>query len=163
MKHLSIEINNLVAKKMETGEKEFVSSALSKDALSIVKDLMIYNKEDVILFCASLNLLNTYVKQINSDIGYGFKHYINRLFVALLRNNIPNVKLGMDIAISKKGNEIAYVIVQIDELQFSFHEIKVTKDAHLLKENTNFVHNLEFDGLRKQMCAVSVYEMAKKI
>ena len=108
-------------------------------------------------------MLNTYVKQINSDIGYGFKHYINRLFVALLRNNIPNVKLGMDIAISKKGNEIAYVIVQIDEVQFSFHEIKVTKDVHLLKENTNFVHNLEFDGLRKQMCAVSVYEMAKKI
>ena len=40
MKQLSIEINELVAKKMETGEKEFVSSALSKDALSIAKDLI---------------------------------------------------------------------------------------------------------------------------
>lgn len=163
MKHLSIEINSMVAKKMEIGEKEVVSSALRDDALSIVKDLMIYNKEDVILFCAALNLLNTYVKQKNSEIGYGFKHYINRLFVALRRKQISDVKVGMEVTISKKGNEIAYVIVQIDDVQFSFHQIKMTKDADLLRETTDFFHQLEFDGLKKQMCAVSVYKMAKAV
>ena len=115
----------------------------------------------MILFCASLNLLNTYVKQKNSDIGYGFKYSINRLFFALLQNHITDVKVGMDIVISKKGNEIAYVIVQVDDVQFSFHQIKMTEAAHLLRERTNLIHNLEFDGLRKQMCAVSVFEMAK--
>lgn len=163
MKHSSIEINNMVAKKMEIGEKEVVSPALCDDALSTVKDLMIYNKEDVFLFCAALNLLNTYVKQKNPDIGYGFKHSINRLFIALRRNQIPDVKLGMDINISKKGNAIAYVIVQIDDVQFSFHQIKMTRAADLLRENTDFVHQLEFDGLKKQMCAVSMYEIAKNL
>ena len=69
--------------------KEIVSPTLCDEALSNIKNLMIYSKEDVILFCASLNSLNTYVKQKNSDIGYGFKHSINRLFFALLQNHIP--------------------------------------------------------------------------
>lgn len=161
MNTLSIEINNLVANKMETGFKEKVSSDLCFEALAFVKNQMVYTKEDVIRFCAALNLLNTYVKQPDSKIGYDFKGCINRLFIALMQHNIPGIKVGMEIKTTKKGLEVAYVIVQIDDVQFSFHQIKLTKNAYLLKQNTNIVHNLEFDGLRKQMCAVSIYEMVK--
>ena len=161
MNTLSIEINNLVANKMETGIKEKVSSDLCFEALAFVKNQMVYTKEDVIRFCAALNLLNTYVKQPDSKIGYDFKGCINRLFIALMMHNILGVKVGMETSSNKKGSEVAYVIVQIDDVQFSFHQIKLTKNAYLLKHNTNLVHNLEFDGLRKQMCAVSIYEMVK--
>lgn len=161
MKQLSIEINELVSKRMEAGIKEKVSSDLCFEALSIVKNQMVYTKEDVIRFCAALNLLNTYVKQPDSKIGYDFKGCINRLFIALMMQNIPGVKVGMEIAPTKKGSEVAYVIVQIDDVQFSFHQIKLTKNAYLLKKNTDIVQNLEFDGLRKQVCAVSIYEMTK--
>lgn len=146
---------------METGIKEKVSSDLCFEALAFVKNQMVYTKEDVIRFCAALNLLNTYVKQPDSKIGYDFKGCINRLFIALMQHNIPGIKVGMEIKTTKKGLEVAYVIVQIDDVQFSFHQIKLTKNAYLLKQNTNIVHNLEFDGLRKQMCAVSIYEMVK--
>lgn len=161
MNTLSIEINNLVANKMEIGIKERVSSDLCFEALAFVKNQMVYTKEDVIRFCAALNLLNTYVKQPDSKIGYDFKGCINRLFIALLMRNITGVKVSMEITSNKKGLEVAYVIVQIDDVQFSFHQIKLTKNAYLLKQNTNLVHDLEFDGLRKQMCAVSIYEMVK--
>ena len=161
MNTLSIEINDLVAKKMEVGIKEQVSSDLCFEALAFVKNKMVYTKEDVIRFCAALNLLNTYVKQPDSKIGYDFKGCINRLFIALMMHNITGVKVGMEIAPTKKGSEVAYVIVQIDDAQFSFHQIKMTKNAYLLKQNTDLVHELEFDGLRKQMCAVSIYEMTK--
>ena len=146
---------------METGIKEKVSSDLCFEALAFVKNQMVYTKEDVIRFCAALNLLNTYVKQPDSKIGYDFKGCINRLFIALMQHNIPGIKVGMEIKNTKKGLGVAYVIVQIDDVQFSFHQIKLTKNAYLLKQNTNIVHNLEFDGLRKQMCAVSIYEMVK--
>lgn len=161
MNTISSEINNLVANKMEAGIKEKVSSNLCFEALTFVKNQMVYTKEDVILFCAALNLLNTYVKQPDSKIGYDFKGCINRLFIALMQHNIPGVKISMEISSNKKGGEVAYVIIQIDDVQFSFHQIKLTKNAYLLKQNTDLVHDLEFDGLRKQMCAVSIYEIVK--
>lgn len=161
MNTLSIEINELVAKKMEVGIKEVVSDDLCYEALNVVKNYMVYTKEDTIRFCAALNLLNTYVKQSDSKIGYEFKGCINCLFIALMMQKIPGIKVSMEISTTKKVSKVAYVIVQIDDVQFSFHEIKLTKNAYLLKTNTDMVHSLEFDGLRKQMCAVSIYEMVK--
>ncbi|MCR5620849.1 MAG: hypothetical protein K6G18_03240 [Treponema sp.] len=161
MKYLSDSINKAVAEKMNLGQKELVSPELGLEALTIVKRLKIRTREDVMLFCAAMNLLNTYVKQPGSDIGYFFKIYINRLFAALLKNDIPGIKVGMDIAVSRKGSAIAYVIVQIDNVQFSFHQIKMSDMAFNLVSEHKVVTNMLFDGMRKQMCAVTVFEMVK--
>ncbi len=161
MKHLFTEINETVAERMKLGTREQVPTVLCREALAIVKNLKIHTQNDVVLFCAALNLLNTYVKQPGSDIGYSFKAYINHLFVALSKCNIADVKIGMNIKISKKGNAIAYIIVQINDVQFSFHQIKMSDAAYNVKNYSGLVHNLEFDGLKKQICAVSVFEMAK--
>ena len=69
----------------------------------------------------------------------------------------------MDITVTKKGNAIAYVIVQIENAQFSFHQIKVSDAALELKQSTDTVKDLTFDGIKKQMCSVSIFEMVKKI
>ena len=50
MNTLSIEINELVAKKMEVGIKEVVSDDLYYEALNVVKNYMVYTKEDTIRF-----------------------------------------------------------------------------------------------------------------
>ena len=78
-----------------------------------------------------------------------------------MMHNIPGVKVSMEISSNTKGSEVAYVIVPLADVQFSFHKIKLTKNAYLLKQNTHLVQDLEFDGLRKQMCAVSIYKMVK--
>lgn len=161
MKNLSIAINNIVAEKMKTNQKEVVSNKLSHIALHIIKNKEIETQKDVLVFCAALNVLNTYVKQKDSKMGYFFKSYINRLFVALKNNEIPGIKIGMDIDVSRKGNAIAYVIVQIENVQFSFHQIKVTNEAAELIYSSDIVTDLQFDGLRKQKCAVTIFEMAQ--
>ncbi len=158
MKHLSKTINEIVKEKMELGLKEQVSYELCQKAYLIAKNLKIHTKKDVILFCAAMNLLNTYVKQSDSSIGYGFKKYIKHLFVALSKHSIQNVRVGMDVQTSKKRKEIAYVIIQIDNVQFSFHQIVLTDVAHYLEE---IVEPLAFDGLKKQVCAVTIFEMVK--
>lgn len=161
MNELCNKINEIVAARMKNGTKEIVSSELSNEAYNIVKSLRIYTQQDVILFCAALNLLNSYVKQSNSKIGYGFKRYINHLFTALLNNNIPGIKVGMEIGKSKKGNEIAYVIVQIENLQFSFHQIQMTNVAYAVKRSNKLFEEIIFDGLRKQLCSVTIFDMVK--
>ncbi len=55
------------------------------------------------------------------------------------------------------------VIIQIEEVQFSFHQIRVSDEALNLKLNSDVVKNLVFDGIRKQMCAATIFEMVKKI
>ncbi len=77
MKHLSNLLNQIVIARMESGEKEKVSHLQAFEALKIVKTLEVRTQEDVLLFCAAMNLLNTYVKQPGRKIGYFFKSYLN--------------------------------------------------------------------------------------
>ena len=163
MKQITDNLNKIVTERMETGEKEYINYLQAEEALNIVKKLRIKSQYDVLLFCAVMNLLNTYVKQPDRKFGYSFKSYINHLFVALTRNDINGVKIGFDIEITKKEQAIAYVIVQIEDIQFSFHQIKVTSEALELKQNTDVVKELSFDGIRKQMCACTIFEKVKNI
>lgn len=93
---------------MESGEKEKVSHLQAFEALKIVKTLEVRTQEDVLLFCAAMNLLNTYVKQPGRKIGYFFKPYLNYLFQALLENSVQGVNVGMDITITKKGERCCF-------------------------------------------------------
>lgn len=146
MQQLINNLNKIATEKMKTGVKEYVTYEQAEDALSIVKMLRIKTQYDVLLFCAAMNLLNTYVKQSDRRFGYFFKSYFNHLFIALTRNDIKGITVSFDIEISKKNQENAYVIVQI---QFSFHQVKVTAESIELERNTNIVRKLEFDGIKK--------------
>ena len=154
-------LNKIVSEKMETGVREHISYSQAEEALDIVKTLEINSQEDLLLFCAAMNLLNAYVKQKDSRIGYFFKSYMDYLFEVLSYKTIPRVQVGMDITITKKGGAIAYVIIQIENVQFSFHQIKVTNAALEMKQNSNIVQELDFDGLKKQSCAGTIFEMVK--
>lgn len=160
MKNLCELINQNAEKQTELGIKEIVTQAQCKKAIRIIKNMEIKTEKDVIVFCAAMNLMNTYVKQPDSDTTYWFKAKMYRLFKALYKNNIPNVIIDMDISVTKKGKTTAYVIVQIREVQFSFHQIKLTDEAFELMLGTDIVQELEFDGKIKQMCASSIFNLA---
>ena len=163
MKQLLERLNKLVVERMEIGIKEHIADSQANEALEILESLEVRTTEDVLLFCAAMNLLNTYVKQPDRKLGYSFKAYLDYLFVALLENNIQNVNVGMDITVTKKGGAVALVIIQIENVQFSFHQIKMSDEALDLKLNSDVVKDLVFDGTRKQMCASTIFEMVKML
>ena len=70
---------NEICKEKQDGEKEYINSEDAFLALFYMKNILMKDSGDVLLFCASCNLLNTYVKQKDSLLGYGFKNKINHL------------------------------------------------------------------------------------
>ena len=163
MQQLTNSLNKLATERMKIGIKEHILHSQAYEALEIVQTLEVNTVEDVLLFCAAMNLLNTYVKQRDRYFGYYFKSYLNYLFETLLKNSLPEINIGIDISVTKKGTAVAYVIVQIENVQFSFHQISVSNELLELKQNTNIVKELTFDGIRKQMCASAIFEMVKNI
>lgn len=163
MRHLSNLLNQIFVARMKSCEKEKICHSQAFEALEIVKTLEVKTQEDILLFCAAMNLLNTYVKQPGRKFGYFFKSYLNYLFQALLENNVQGVNVGMDITITKKENAVTLVIIQIENIQFSFHQIRVSDEMLNLKLNSGIVKKLVFDGIKKQTCAATIFEMVKKI
>lgn len=106
---------------------------------------------DVYLACASLNCLNRYVKQkTDPRISYIFKPWVEKMVRQCQSNNIEGVsiKSGYD-----KGDTLISVFV--GPVQFSFHG--VPKNAIFL-QNLTSNGEVPFDGIKKQICASTVFE-----
>ena len=109
---------------------------------------------DALLYCASLNLLNTYVKQKDSKIGYVFKNDIHYMLSVLLNLDIQDVYIDCQ-------SQTSLLVVQIFSIQFSFHFIKKNKELDELS-NTYHCRELPWDGIRKQKCALTLFDLARK-
>lgn len=152
MFNLTNDINEMVKETMALGgEKEVISKTQSEKAKDIISSLYISDEKDVLLFCSALNLLNTYVKQADSDIDYAFKGAIGRLLIALRNSFINNIQLDY----FPKQNSL--LIVQIHNIQFSFHCLRKTK--LLFDMVQKYSSTLEWDGLRKQSCAGKIFNI----
>ena len=145
-------INNLCIT-LQDFDKEVVEDELAYEAYSIVKNIKIEEAGDVLLYCASMNLLNTYVKQENSKIGYDFKNDIHYMTSILLNLDIE------DVFIDYQDSE-SLLVVQIFSIQFSFHYVKKKSEIISLC-NSHHHKELEWDGIRKQKCAVSLFDRVR--
>ncbi|MBQ7976616.1 MAG: hypothetical protein IJ300_13110 [Clostridia bacterium] len=124
------------------------------DALAalIVLNFIKYEKvPDIFLAVASLNMLNRYVKQPNTKIGYQFRvHLINVLKGIEELNQKKSILVGY---IPKRNN---LLIIQFWDFQFSFQAEKVTGQILNILSNKQ----IEWDGIKKQPCSKSVFEFA---
>lgn len=139
---------------LQNAEKEHVPELTAVEAYSLIKNIKLNDAGDVLLYCAAMNLLNTYVKQKDSTIGYNFKNELHYLTSILL-----NVDIN-DVYIDYQAEAGSVLMIKIYDIQFSFHDvrrrleiIKLCKSEHYLK--------MEWDGVRKQQCAATLYDMAK--
>lgn len=146
-------LNDKCIEKQEL-DKEIVPANVAYEAYAIVKNIRIEDAGDVLLYCASMNLLNTYVKQPDSMIGYAFKEDIHYMTSVLLNLDID------DVFIDYQDRE-ALLIVQIFSIQFSFHYVKKRNEIVRLCNSRHF-KELIWDGVRKQKCAVSLFSHAKE-
>jgi len=55
---------------------------------------------------------------------------------------------------------MSLVITQIGKLQFSFHNVKTSDCKDAIENSVNRKLNLEWDGIRKQQCAATVFHLA---
>lgn len=56
---------------------------------------------------------------------------------------------------------MSLLVVQIESIQFSFHGIKAARLRKLLMEKPELCKHLEWDGIRKQKCANTVFSLAE--
>ena len=140
-------VNNLCAQ-MQNAKEE-----IGKDdaylARAYAESMPISKAGDVLLFCASINLMNTYVKQPGcKGFGYFFKSFVPRLIKQIEDTPIEGVACNTSM---DKNSTVTMVVVY--GMQFSFHCVKGAK-----KWITDTV--IPFDGVRKQKCAGTIFKMA---
>lgn len=178
-------INDVNQLKHELKKSEPAGTNL-KSAKEAIKNLglSILTKEDLFLYCASLNYLNAYIKsgsgkkqevakllgeefpQMHFKNGYGFKRFINVALLAILGNDFDNVTFA------RFPNENNLVMITIDGLQFSYHGafvynnvlVDVVNEEKKLKTGQpTKVSYKEWEGLRLQPVAQRLFDFAKDL
>lgn len=138
-------------------QKEIVSDDEAVRALCYIEWLDISRIEDCFLFCAALNLCNTYVKQQGRKIDYSFKLKLPRLLKAVVNKRIDGILFDF-----QKDKRTSLLIVQIGKVQFSFHGVRSDEILEILDAHNELKSQITWDGIRKQMCAVSVFDIAEQ-
>lgn len=136
--------------KMMQGINEPVLREEADRALDYARSMDFKGAGDVLLFCAAVNLMNTYVKQPGcKKFGYFFKAYVPRVVDYIRRN--PDEGVLCNVQMDGKNS---LTIVEVFGIQFSFHCVqgmKPSADGAIV----------EFDGVRKQKCAATLFKMAE--
>lgn len=139
--------------KQKQGKPEFVEEITVAKAYIILYNIQLNNWADVYLFCASINLINTYVKQPNSKVGYAFKSRTHFLANTLAQNTFEGIKIDSKISPSN-----SLFIVDIYGIQFSFHNVRF--DEEIWKRLKDYQAQIPWDGIRKQKCANTIFEVS---
>ncbi len=129
--------------------------------METARDIVLYNKpkneKDALLYAASLNLLNTYVKKANNTTGeritYFFKGYVSNV---LLRSIIDN-EIDCDLFLTYDNN-MTVCYVDIKGMIFSFHQVYLPEDYKEKILNYKNYKEIYFDGIRKQMVSVTIFK-----
>lgn len=131
-----------------------LSDNMAIEALAYLKTLRIKSTEDALLFMASANFINKYIKIGGKKKLYHFKEDVFFAADILAEGKIPKVTYGFhhDKSVGR------VLVVQIGEIQFSFHD-----DRKLDKyQNLSADQNLTWREVRLQPHSKFVYEETKK-
>ena len=152
------ELHLLEKKIVDAGENSMpIPFELGQAVFKSLKTLPLDTTEDAFLYFASLNLLNAYVKQHKLK-SYYFKSFIPSGIDKILQDKkLSNIKFTTQ-------TEGMLVIVQIFDMQFSFHGIK---PSPVMQENmqngSKYYQKFDWDGVRKQPQALEIYNFAKDL
>lgn len=118
--------------------------------------LDIQDEYDAFYYFSSMNLLNAFVKKDfsgNFRRRYHFKHYISKAIEGVITKNIPNtfIYIAPDV-----------VYVSIFEIQFSFHNVLLSKELKNYKESIDNKYQ-DWSGIRLQPPAALIFAFAKDL
>lgn len=133
-------------------QEEVISDEYALKALIILNFIDYKKVPDIFLACASMNLLNTYVKKNNSKLSYQYKRHLSNII-----KGIEDVKQPKSIMIGyDSSNHMQLLIIQFWSFQFSFQAQRFSLNVKGLLSSKNIV----WDGIRKQPCAKEIFEFA---
>ena len=139
--------------KLQDIEKEEITEELAFEAYSYITQMSLELPGDFILFLSALNLLNTYVKQTDAKIGYSFKKQIDYFLEVCIRKNRNILSINQDS--DTKGK---LLMIKINDIQFSFHGVACQYEG--IEQTLD--KTMEWDGIRKQKCAVTIFQKCKE-
>ena len=149
---------NKLCYKLRKNDKEVVDKDTMLEAKEIVFNSVPRSSYEVLLYCASLNVLNTYVKQEQNDISYYFKkNVIDVLVNTIVGNKFKGVSFYFD---KDKGNSICYI--KIYDIIFSFHGVGTNEIDQKRYTNNKAYKKISFDNIRKQHVSRTLFENVVK-
>lgn len=131
------------------GEAEVVTEVDVVSAFVVLNYIDYENVADVFLGCSSLNLLNRYIKQPDSKINYTFRKHMHNFIKGI---EDVGVKTKLKVFFDEEDNLITFAFWIF---QFSFHGVRFNDVVKNLQRG-----EIEWDGIRKQMCAKTIFDFA---
>lgn len=144
---LTKRLNDKAISLQNRNENEYITYNDALKAITIANKMHIENEYDALLYILSLNLLNTYVKQKDSKIGYSFKADLIPFVKIMNQLQIKNISMFMN---KEHGNTVLYITM--GAIQFSFHGI----NKELVVPN-EYLKEQQFDYVRKHLCALTLF------
>lgn len=138
-------------KSMISNEKETIEIEDVIQAMNILNYTVYQNIADIFLGCASINLVNAYVKQDDAELNYEFRRHLIRILKAIEQTKDDNIIVIYD---NTKGLRI--LMIQIAGFQFSFKSERLSQ----LTKTLSYNNNIPWDGVRKQYVAKSIFDFA---
>lgn len=121
-------------------------------ALVVLNYIQYKKVPDLFLGCAAMNLLNTYVKQPKAKLNYQFRRHMQSLLKGFEDVNQPKaVRVWHD-----DKNGMVFLMIVFWNFQFSFHGERMTEAVKNLAQSKV----IPWDGIRKQLCAKTIFEFA---
>lgn len=135
-------------KKLQTNVEVIGEDDVVK-AFVILNYIDYQNIADVFLGCASLNLLNTYIKQPNTQINYTFRKHMHNFIKGI---EDVGIRTKLKVYFDVDDNLITFCFW---EFQFSFHGVRFNEVVRNLQHG-----KIVWDGIRKQKCAKTIFDFA---
>ena len=148
------DFKNTVLKFQECSEPEIIDEEDVVAAFVVLNYIKYEKVPDIFLGCAAANLLNTYIKQENTKINYQFRRHLENILKGIEDvNQTKTIKVFHDD--TKKSGLLMIVFW---DFQFSFHAERATSQISKIQHK----NEIEWDGIRKQLCAKSIFNFALK-
>jgi hypothetical protein len=144
-------------------KEEEIEAKQAKKAYLLLKTMALNTKEDYFLFLSAINLLNAYTKKDYATDefkkAYSHKQYIEQA----INSAIMDEKEILTFSHNKDGKG-GVLIVNIDDVQFSFHSVLPSAKMQLVMRDNLFEHEQEkWSGIRLQPVASSLFEDSIKL
>ena len=158
-------LNDVLKLKQKIRESNAAPEVVSEESYLRAKanldTMFINNEKDAFLFYASLNLLNTYVKQNKDKISYAFKEDVKSGFDSIIVNKIKDATYCYDPAEK-------VLIINIKGMQFSFHNVTPSAKmnfARMFEKRLDRPYYAEqkWEGLRLQPVAETLFKYANNL
>lgn len=127
-------------------------------ALAILNQIVLVESGDYLLYAASVNLLNRYVKINKKDLDYRFKNYVYPFMYTIMLEKPYFIR--MYTMIDHNMRSLPLMMIDIMGIHCSFHQLRHDVIENMARELNYSFSFFDWDQIRKQQCATSFLKLS---